>query len=308
MRTHAIHHDTMSRHGHARVAGAALSLGALMLAPACANDVPCPACDAPERRGVVESPDLFELSGVTASGRHADVFWGHNDSGDTSRIFAFSSTGAHLAEFVLENARNDDWEEITYSPCAETLHCLWIADIGDNDGTRGEYTIYRMEEPMTIDPGTHAVPTERMRFTYPDGSHDAEVLLVHPLTGDVTIVTKVEEGPASIYTLPPLESAGTLVATRAGEVIPPDGRSKFTGGSVHPEGKGILLRTNSRLFHWPMSPEETVAEALTGRGCQLPLAEEVQGEAVAWLPAGDGFVTIGEGLHAPINASECGAP
>jgi hypothetical protein len=287
------------------ISASVVTLLALAATPGC-TPAACPACDDPSRAGTLENLELDELSGLAASSQHADVLYGHNDSGDSSRVFALATDGTHLATFDLEDSRNDDWEDIAHAPC-DAGHCLWIADIGDNDSVRTEYQIYLMSEPTAIEAGTHSVPSERVTFTYPDGAHDAEVLLVHPLTGDVTIVTKVEEGPASIYALPPLESAGTLEATRVGEVTPPDGRSKFTGGSVHPDAKGILLRTNSRLFHWPMAPEQTVAEALAGQGCQLPLAEEVQGEAVAWLPAGEGFVTIGEGLNAPINASNCEA-
>lgn len=282
-----------------------LALGSLALvAPGCADDV-CPACGDPERRGTVENVELDELSGLAASIRHADVLYGHNDSSDSSRIFALSTTGTHLATYELENAGNDDWEDIAHSPCASG-DCLWVADIGDNTGTRTEYAIYLMEEPATIEPGVHVVPSDRATFTYPDGSHDAEVLLVHPLTGAVTIVTKQEEGPASIYELPTLVPDATLEATKVGEVEPPKGSSKFSGGAVHPEATGVLLRTNTRLFYWPMRPEQTVAEALAGEGCKLPLADEAQGEAIAWLGAGEGIMTIGEGVNPPINVSECG--
>jgi len=48
-----------------------------------------------------------------------------------------------------------------------------------------------------------------------------------------------------------------------------------------------------------------VAEALAGQACQLPLATETQGEAIAWLSGGEGIMTIGEGQNPPINVSEC---
>lgn len=288
-----------------RLGASAMVLGALAAGPGCADDVVCPACDPPERRGMVENAELDELSGLAASLRHADVLYAHNDSGDSSRIFALSSAGAHLATYELEDARNDDWEDVARSPCAAG-DCLWVADIGDNDLARTEYAIYIMNEPTAIEPGDHVVPSERVAFTYPDGPHDAEVLLVHPRTGAVTIVTKQEEGPAAIYELPPLVPDAMLEATLVGEFDPPEGRSKWSGGAVHPDATGILLRTNSRLFHWPMTPEQTVAEALAGVGCPLPLAAEVQGEAVAWLAGGEGFVTIGEGPTPPINVAECG--
>jgi hypothetical protein len=296
---------TMRRQRLLWIATSVAPLLALVTAPGCADPATCPACSTPERRGVVENAELLELSGLAASVRHTDVLYGHNDSGDSSRIFALSSTGAHLATFELENASNDDWEDIAHSPCAAG-DCLWVADIGDNDSTRTEYAIYLMEEPASIEPGDHVVASQRVRFTYPDGPHDAEVLLVHPLTGAVTIVTKQEEGPASIYTLPTLVPDGSLEATKAGEVEPPDGRAKFTGGAVHPEATGVLLRTNSRVFYWAMDPEQTVAEALAGAACQLPLAQEVQGEAIAWLAGGKGIITIGEAANQAINVSECG--
>lgn len=279
----------------------ALALAAI---PGCADDVVCPACGDPEHRGTVENAELVELSGLAASLRHTDVLYGHNDSGDSSRIFALSATGAHLATYELQGARNEDWEDIAHSPCAAG-DCLWIADIGDNDGTRTEYAIYLTEEPLTIEPGVHMVPSDRVAFTYPDGSHDAEVLLVHPLTGAVTIVTKQEEGPASIYELPTLVPDAMLEATKVGEVEPPKGSSKLSGGAVHPEATGVLLRTNTRSFYWSMRPEQTVAEALAGEACQLPLAAETQGEAIAWLAGGKGIMTIGEGANPPINVSEC---
>ncbi|MBV1859652.1 MAG: hypothetical protein KUG77_14660, partial [Nannocystaceae bacterium] len=97
----------------------------------------------------------------------------------------------------------------------------------------------------------------------------------------------------------------TLTARFVGEVDPPQGNAKFTGGSVHPDGTGVLLRTNTRLFHYTMSADQSVAEALSGPGCPLPVATETQGEAVAWLRAGDGFVTIGEGLNPAVNVSDC---
>lgn len=281
----------------------------LALAPlltACpTDDDPCPACGSPEARGTIENVEIDELSGVAASGRFDDVLYAHNDSSDSSRIFALTTSGTHLATYELTGARNDDWEDIARAQCAFG-DCLYIADIGDNVLDRASYSIYLIAEPASIEPGVHSIAAEQVSFTYPDGSHDAEVLLVHPVTGEVTIVTKEADGPASIYALPSLVPDGMVTATKVGEVEPPKGSSKLTGGSVHPDATGILLRTKTRLFYWAMVPEQTVAEALAGEACQLELADETQGEAVTWLRAGDGILTIGEGINPPVNVSRCG--
>jgi len=272
---------------------------------ACGGGEDCPACGSPRSEGQVESPDLVELSGVTASARFDNVLYAHNDSSDSSRLFAMSAVGEQLAVYNVEDAANDDWEDIAYGPCA-VGQCLYVGDIGDNDEERATYDIYLAEEPEAVEAGTMgSLPSSRVSFTYPDGSHNAEVLLVHPTTGVVTIVLKAESGPASVYEVGPLVPDQTLEARLVGEVDPPEGKAKFTGGSIHPDGTGILLRTNSRLFHYPMSEGETAAEALSAEGCPLPVASEAQGEAVSWLRAGDGFVTIGEGLGAPVNVSDC---
>ncbi len=275
----------------------------ISVAVGCADPIPCPDCAAPTNVGAVTNVELAEISGVAASGKFGDVVYAHNDSGDSARFFALSTAGADLATYEVQNASNKDWEDIALADCASGS-CLYIADIGDNDLTRTKLTIYLVAEPAMIEPGLHSLPSDEVEFSYPDGPHDAEVLLVHPRTGVVTLVTKAESGPAAIYQLPTLTPGGQLMAERVGELEPPDGKAKFTGGSVRPDGTGILLRTNSRLFHYEMTPEQTVADVLAGDACQLELADEVQGEAVTWLSDGS-FVTLGEGQHAAVNLARC---
>ena len=187
----------------------------------------------------------------------ADVLFAHNDSGDRSRFFAVSRTGADLGVFEVTGAQNVDWEDMDRGPCPAGS-CLYIGDIGDNDGSRLAYTVYRMT------------------------------------------------GPAQVFVLPGALTTGkTLMATRVGEVRPPSGDSRFTGGSIHPDGAAILMRTRKSLFYYPMQPEQRAEEALAGEPCELPVADEMLGEAVTWLPGGAEFVTVGEGASAAISLSSC---
>lgn len=287
-----------------------LLLGAALAATsgttAC-NRGACPSCSKPRAEGTLESPELIELSGVAVSGVFEDVFYAHNDSGDSSRLFAFDRTGKHLGVLEIDNAANDDWEDIASGPC-DDKRCLYIGDIGDNDSNRPFCTLYRVVEPSAIVPGGQTLASERFDFVYEDGPHDAEVLLVHPVTGAVTIVTKVDEGPSSVYELPlPLEAGTMLTAVKVGTVEPIDGSSKLTGGAVHPDGTGVLLRTRSDLFYYEMSADQTLIEALRGDPCPSLVAAEARGEAVTWLPGGAGILTVSEGQHAPVNIATCGA-
>jgi hypothetical protein len=77
---------------------------------------------------------------------------------------------------------------------------------------------------------------------------------------------------------------------------------------VRPDGLGVLLRTYSNVFFYPMTPGQTVAEALRGEPCALPAADEEQGEAIAWVPGSWDYVSISEGANATINRVSCQAP
>jgi hypothetical protein len=283
-------------------------LVATLLAAGCGGDgdiTACEDCGEPTARGPLANAKLTETSGITASSKLPDVIYAHNDSGDSSRFFAVSRTGADLGIFKVTGAQNIDWEDMDRGPCPAGS-CLYIADTGDNERERLAYTLYRMVEPTAVVPGEQSIAADRIVFTYPDGAHDAETLLVHPVTGDLTIVTKVESGPAQIFTLPQALTTGkTFMATEVGEVQPPKGDNKFTGGSIHPDGTAILMRTHSSLFYYPMRPEQTAAEALSGEPCKLPDADETLGEAVTWFADGAQFVTIGEGAGAQVNTSSC---
>src|SRR5437016_3618567 len=76
--------------------------------PSCAL---CPSYGMPSARGPV--PDaLTELSGIAASRAQPGVYYAHNDSGDSPRIFALDGAGAELAQLCLAGATNVDWEDI----------------------------------------------------------------------------------------------------------------------------------------------------------------------------------------------------
>jgi hypothetical protein len=267
----------------------------------------CAACGEPAVVGALAEPELAELSGVAASARFPDVLYAHNDSGDAARFFALSRSGEALAVFTVQGAKNVDWEEMGRGPC-QAGSCLFIADTGDNARERAGYSVYRVPEPAAIGAGAQSIAGDRIDFTYPDGPHDAETLLVHPFSGVLTIVTKVESGPAQIHELPPSLSPGRVyVSERVGELAPPKGDDRFTGGAVHPEGTAVLLRTRGKLFRYPMEPAQSVAEALAGTPCELPVAMETMGEAVTWLASGAEIVTIGEGAGAAVHVASCGS-
>jgi hypothetical protein len=253
-----------------------------------------------------ESPLLDEVSGIVASAQHEGIFYVHNDSGDLARFFAIDSTGADQGEFVLQGGTHEDFEDIARGPCSAGS-CIYVADIGDNDGVRTLYTLYRVAEPDAVGPGAYSTLPNQLKYQYPDGSHNAQALLIHPLTGEIAVVQSVTAGPSGIYGASAAWAPGELVTlSKLGELTPPSGSLTIGAADVHPLGHGILIRTFTHVYYYPAKgPREPLAATLSGPPCMLPAPNEIKGEAAAWNAAGDGYVTFGEGLASPIHHIQC---
>ncbi|MEO7327184.1 MAG: hypothetical protein ABI193_01310 [Minicystis sp.] len=266
----------------------------------------CPSCAMPQMVGAVDSDKLGEISGIVASHASPGLYFVHNDSGDQARFFAVNGSGKKLATFDLDQGAGAvDWEDIALGPCPAG-RCVYLADTGDNLKERKSYTIYRTPEPATIIDET--LPFEAFPFTYPDGPHDVETLLVHPTTGVITLVAKTF-GLSEIYELPmPLTPGSSVVVIKRGIISLPIEPALITGGDVHPDATSVLLRTYANAYDFPMIKGASVADALLGEACEVPLAFEPQGEAIGWLHDGTGYVTVSEGQGAAINLVTCAPP
>lgn len=264
----------------------------------------CTACGDPATVGAIVNDAVSETSGLVASAIHQDVFYVHNDSGGDPAFFAIGADGQDLGTFDVGGAVVVDWEDIARGPCPAGS-CLYLADIGDNAEQRSIYILYRVPEPDAVGQGG-TVDADAFSFVYPDGSHNAETLLVHPDTGVVTIVTKVSAGNSSVYEIElPSSPGAVLTATKTGEIAPPEGIVRFTGGDVHPASQGVLLRTYTNVFFYAALPGQSVAQALAGAPCVVPAAGEAQGEAIAWTRSGEGYLTVSEGANPDLHAVQC---
>ena len=134
--------------------------------------------------GTLQDPAITEASGIAASRTNPGIYWVHNDSGDSARVFATDLSGAAIGRFRLQGAQARDWEDIDVGPGPEPGRSyLYLGDIGGNKG-RSNLSIYRAVEPGIL-PGASgvrgSVPAERIDVMYPDGlAWDAEALLVDP--------------------------------------------------------------------------------------------------------------------------------
>jgi hypothetical protein len=253
---------------------------------------------------------IDEASGIAGSAQNDGVFFINNDSGDLPRFFAVADDGGNDGIFSMEPASSQDYEDVAVGPCGGGGSCVFIGDIGDNDEARSNCALYRVAEPQPSPGGEEAVTPVRFPFVYEDGPHNAETLLVHPLTGEIVVVTKVTAGNSGIYRAPDDWAANeTATLVDVGSIEPPEGSQRFTGGSVHPAGAGVLLRTYTHLFFYrAASSHAPLAETLAQTPCAIPVAVEAQGEAVTWTRDGSGYVTVSEGNPTALHHATCEMP
>jgi hypothetical protein len=252
---------------------------------------------------------IDEASGIAGSAQNDGVFFINNDSGDLPRFFAVAGDGGHDGIFSMEPASSQDYEDVAVGPCGGGT-CVFVGDIGDNDEERSNCALYRVAEPQPSPGGEEAVTPVRLPFVYEDGPHNAETLLVHPLTGEIVVVTKVTSGASRIFRAPDGWAPDVMATlTDVGPIEPPEGSPRFTGGSVHPGGAGVLLRTYTHLFFYAAaSSDAPLAETLAQAPCALPVAVEAQGEAVTWTRDGSGYVTVSEGNPTALHHATCEMP
>ncbi len=253
--------------------------------------------DVSHELGKIKPTELREISGLAASRRNADVLWLHND-GDSGQLFAVSTSGKLVAQ-VRCRASIDDLEDIAIGPGpVKGVDYLYLGDIGDNDQRRREIRVLRFAEPdLSGKRGQQldVAAVEEFRLTYPDGPHDAESLLVDPVTGDLLIVTKEEE-QARVYSV-----AGEQLQDRAVAKLAAAGKldvDEISAGAISLDGSRIILRREGRGWLWIRVEGEPVAAALARRPMEVPVRGKRQGpngESISFGPHGDRYYTVSEG-------------
>ncbi|HEX8422495.1 MAG TPA: hypothetical protein VF634_03745, partial [Pyrinomonadaceae bacterium] len=205
----------------------------------------------PVHIAVLEDRSVDESSGIAASRLNAGVYWTHNDSGDGPFIYAFDGSGRSKGVWRVTGAQALDWEDIATGPgpVGGTSY-IYIGDMGDNDREGKTITVYRVAEPPVESHGSNSranplqtAPAEVIRLEYPDSKHDAEALLVHPLTGDLYVITKTKKAAAKVYKAAAPLDASTVVQLNfvADLQLPAERRGTVTGGDISPDGQRLVL-------------------------------------------------------------------
>jgi hypothetical protein len=255
----------------------------------------------------LEDRAISESSGIVASRANAGIFWTHNDSGDGPVLYAFDREGHRMGRFNVTGATAHDWEDISVGrgPVAERWY-LYVADTGDNPRNRREVMVYRVEEPKPnpeCRTGCATAAATAIRLKYPDGPHNAEALLVHPVSGDLYIVSKSGGGDANttVYVARARDlSAGVTALTALASLDIPERIFRtmvggITGGDISPDGRRVALCDYIRMYEAALPPgaafDDIWKQAFTPAKVQLG----PQTEAICYTPDGQTLLTTSEG-------------
>ncbi len=249
----------------------------------------------------LEDPEIAESSGLVASASQPDVFWTLNDSGAPPRLHAFSPAGEALGTWTIEGAQNLDWEDLGQMRGPEDQSLLVIADIGDNLALRPSVSIYVVEEPevsSTSDGVGSAAVVDIISMRWPDGPQNAEALLVHPLTGEMLLVSK-DLGDAHVLTARTAPGAAAISGNRLDLSRLPL-LDAVTGGAVSSDGTRMALRTVTGVFVWDVAPGASLGETLLTVPAIIRTPVFGQSEAVSFGADPDEIWMTAEGSPAAL--------
>jgi hypothetical protein len=265
----------------------------------------------PTTLGVLKDPAIKESSGLVASRSTPGLFWTHNDSGDGPFIYGFDNRGGRKGVWRVAGASARDWEDMAAGPGPERNQSyLYIGDIGDNREQRSEIVVYRIREPAITAadaPSTKSKPrltesAEAIRLRYPDGKHDAETLMVHPVTGSIFVVTKVAFVNPSIYEAAgPVSSDRPITLKRLGELnIPSLLGGIITGGDISPDGRRVALCDYMQGYEIVLPQGAAFNKIWNQPLMPIGLGQRKQGEAIAYRLDGKALLATSEGSTAPL--------
>ena len=238
---------------------------------------------------------IDEASGLAESIRYPGHFWTHNDSGDEARLFLVNMDGQTVVTLSIEGATNRDWEDIaTGLGTTEGESYIYVGEIGDNYAQYPYKHIYRIEEPQltNLNEGQTLLsgPVETITFSYADGNRDAETVMVDPQTNDIYIVSKREDQVHLYFMEYPQSLTDTLVLPVV-QTLP---FTRITAGDISADGSEIIIKSLTQVHYWKRNNNESVSETLKRMAEKLPYLIEPQGEAIAWLKDGSGYMTLSE--------------
>ncbi|MCZ4224801.1 hypothetical protein [Pedobacter rhodius] len=250
--------------------------------------------------------ELSETSGLFIS--KDDLFFVHNDSGDTSRFFAIDAKGNLLSTLYFKGDLSKkhfgvtDCEDMAGGPgLVKDKRYIYLGDIGDNGGNRPYVTVYRFAEPNKFS-SKMEIESEAVYLKYPNGPQDAETLMIDPILKELIIISKRQDTVGIYSTSLIFKNKDTVTMKKRGSLfLPGKGLAKYVvSGDISRDGRQIILKTYTNVYYWLRNGKEPISQTLRRIPTKLPYILEPQGEAIGFSPDGKAYYCISEGKNAVI--------
>jgi len=255
----------------------------------------------PKKLCVLANGKINESSGLGCSRLGENVFWTHNDSGDTPRIYAFNTAGEDLGSFHIKGARAIDWEDMASFRIGDERFLL-LADVGDNARRRKTCELYIVPEPL-IPKSNKPVAgnvnvTAKIVFEYEDGPHNCESVAVDPTSRKIYLATKGLSLKARVYELPlVLKSVTKPLTARAIAKVP---IAFATAMDISPDGLRAVILTYGAAYEFTRRADQTWSKAFGGPPRPITMPPRRQGESICYGPDGKTLYLTSEQLPTPL--------
>jgi len=237
----------------------------------------------------VKPGEVDEASGMADSKTNPGSVWIQEDGGNPTQLSLMSYTGELKKKVILKGIRNRDWEELALAKGPDpSLDYIYLADIGNNNLSVQHFVIYRFPEPKSTD--EEVTKIEKIAFTYPDKTHDAEAMFVDNVSKDIFIFSK-EDSCSAVYRIPYPQSTTSF---NKAEFIGRLPYGNVVGAALSPGNTEVLIKTYSNIYYWKLATSSVISEVMSSNPVNVSYVKEPQGEAIAFRNDNSGFFTISE--------------
>ncbi len=269
----------------------------------------------------ISQPDLAEISGIARSLTQPGVYWVHNDSGDTARIFAINSQGRLLGEVHLAGIAARDCEDIDTFRIGGRNWIL-LADVGDNDAVRDDlrFQFFPEPDPAELSPERPLTitPAHTWQVAYVDGARDCEGVTVSEETAEILLISKRTEPPV-LYTLPFAQGPATTATIHIAHPVTPlpgiepptaaeraipgrlgQFRAQVTAFDLCDGGDCAAVLTYGNIWLYQKRGNEPWTTVFTRPPARIPVTGLPQAEALCFAPDSHDLIVTTERLPAPL--------
>lgn len=260
---------------------------------------------------------ISESSGICASRINPNIIWTLNDFQNYPILYAIDSLDGSVKKYPITNGNNYDYEDLACGPGPiPGVGYIYVADIGDNMARRGTtfffglrkwfpVVIYRMREPyLSTLKEPELTQWDELQLEYPDGPHNAEAMMIDPVSRRIFVITK---SSGTIWMIP--REWGTGHATMTLEMVGSIKKmpNPLTAIDISPDGKEIVVKFYNSIHYFCMGtrqydkPEDAWQDIVhvdvltVENGIKVPYIEEPQGEGICFGQSFDhGIYTLSE--------------